>query len=312
MPAAGRVAHELWCPPGTPLDAVQRLVLARYPAATLDGPDRVLTRHSRLSAPERDDRDHLVWTARTLRERSEPPWPGQTDPNGLYRAFAGGMPVLEERRVLDLLIGVARRCGGSLVVDAEGEHPHDLPVDRWGRLDLRLLSPVELDPHQVLAAVSGVEPTARLAMGGFEFEPAPMDTDDLPQLVREMSRHERLEVTAYSQLQDETALGGPDLLDAFAVQAPLGGFGTLVVEAHAEDDLPALVRLRGWPGVVGYDVRWLPVDPSQAETDRPDEAFRAARVAVRPRVRAVTRAVAELAPGEVLDADGLPVDRYAL
>ena len=59
-------------------------------------------------------------------------------------------------------------------------------------------------------------------------------------------------------------------------------------------------------------MRWHAPDPAQAETDAPDEAFRAARVAVRPRLRAVTLAVAELAPGEVLDADGLPVDRYAL
>ncbi len=107
-------------------------------------------------------------------------------------------------------------------------------------------------------------------------------------------------------------LAGPDLLDAFAVECSLGGLGTLVVEAHAEDDLPSPVRLRDWPGVIAYEVRWLPADPVQAQTDAPDEAFRAARVAVRPRVRAVTRAVAELAPGEVLDADGLPVDRYAL
>lgn len=312
MPPDGRVAHELWCPPGTDLQAVQRLVLARYPTATLDGDERVLTRHSRLSAPERDDRDRLVWTASTLRERSDAPLPGQTDPHGLYQAFPNGMPVLEERRVLDLLIGVSRRCGGSLVVDVEGEHPRDLPVDALGRVDLRVLSPVELDPHQVLAAVGGVEPTARLAMEGFDFEPDPMVADDLPEIVRGMSRQDRLEAAAYSQVHDEAALAAPDLLDAFAVEAPMGGLGTLVVEAHAEDDLPALVRLREWPGVIAYEVRWVPPDPVQAETDRPDEAFRAARVAVRPRVRAVTRAVAELAPGEVLDADGLPVDRYAL
>lgn len=312
MSAADRVAHEVWCPPGTDLDVVQRLVLARYPTATPDGDGRVLTRHSRLSAPERHDRDQLVWTARTLRERSDAPWPGQTDPHGLYRAFPDGLPVLEERRVLDLLIGVARRCGGSLVVDAEDDHPRELAVDPLGPLDLRVLSPVELEPHQVLAAVRGPEPAARLAMDGYDVEPDPMGEDDLPDIVRAMSRHDRLEAAAFSQARDAVALAGPDLLDAFAVEVPLGGLGTLVVQAHAEDDLPALLRLREWPGVIGYDVRWVPRDPAQAETDEPDEAFRAARVAVRPRVRAVTRAVAELAPGEVLDSDGLPVDRYAL
>ncbi len=315
MTSDRRVVHELRCPPGTDTDAVQRLVLARYPSATpaVRGDDLVLTRHSRLTPPERRAEDRLVWTAHTLRERSEDaPLPGQVDPHGLHRAFPAGLPVLEERRVLDLLIGLARRCCGSLVLDVEGEDPVDLPVDALGRLDLRVLSPIELDPHQVLAAARGAEPTARLAMDGVEFRPAPSAPEDLPEIVREMSRHDRLEATAYSEVHDAAALAGPDLLDAFAVDCPLGGLGTLVVEAHAEDDLPALVRLREWPDVIAYDVRWVPPDPAQAETDRPDEAFRAARVAVRPRVGALTRAVAELAPGEVLDADGLPVDRYAL
>ena len=127
-----------------------------------------------------------------------------------------------------------------------------------------------------------------------------------------MGRHDRAEATAFSQVHDERALAAPDLLDAYAVEADLGGLGTLVVEARAEDDLPALVRERGWPDVIAYEVRWHAPDPTQAETDVPDEAFRAARVAARPRLRAVTLAVAELAPGEVLDADGLPVDRYGL
>ena len=214
--------------------------------------------------------------------------------------------------MLDLLIGIARRCGGSVLVDAGTEAQRPLAVDPLGRLDLRVLSPVALDPHQVLAATSRSEPTARLAMDGYEFVPDEMLEEDLPDVVRGMGRHDRAEATAFSQVHDEQALAAPDLVDAFAVEADLGGLGTLVVEARAEDDLPALVRERGWPDVIAYEVRWHAPDPAQAETDVPDEAFRAARVAVRPRLRAVTLAVAELAPGEVLDADGLPVDRYAL
>ncbi len=311
-PAPAEAVHELWCPPGTDLDAVDRLVLARYPGSWLDGDVRVLTRHSTLSAAELDPRDHLVWTARTLRERWDAPLPGQTDPHGLYRVFADGMPDREERRVLDLLIGLARRCGGSVLVDAASDHPRPLPVDPLGRLDLRVLSPVELDPHQVLGAVARAEPTARLAMDGYDFVPDRMREEDLPDVVRAMGRHDRAEATAFSHARDEEALAGPDVLDAYAVEIPLGGLGALEVEARAEDDLPPLVRERGWSDVVAYDVRWLAPDPRQADTDAPVEAFRAARVAARPRLRAVALAVAELAPGEVLDADGLPVDRYAL
>ena len=136
--------------------------------------------------------------------------------------------------------------------------------------------------------------------------------EHLPELLRRMSRHDRAEAAAFSEVHDRVVLAGPDVLDAYAVDVPLGGLGTVVVEAHDEDDPPPLVRQRGWPEVLSYDVRWVPVDPEQAETDTPDEAFRAARAAVRPRLGAVARAVAELAPGEVLDADGLPVNRYAL
>ena len=264
-PGATQAVHELWCPLGTDLDAVDRLVRARYPSSWLDGDDaRVLTRHSTLSAAEVDPRDHLVWTARTLRERWDAPLPGQTDPHGFYRVFADGMPDREERRVLDLLIGLARRHGGSLLVDAGTGTPSPLPVDPLGRLDLRVLSPVALDPHQVLAAVVRSEPTARLATEGYEFVPDPMRDDDLPDLVRQMGRHDRAEATAYSQVHDEKALAAPDLLDAFAVEADLGGLGTLVVEARAEDDVPALVREREWPDVIAYEVRWHASDPAQA------------------------------------------------
>jgi hypothetical protein len=304
--------HELWCPPGTPALTLDRLVLARYPSAQVDGDRRVLTRHSTLAGPRLDARDELVWTARTPRERGDAPRPGQTDPHGLYRVFPDGMPDREERRVLGLLLGLARRTGGSLVVDVGTDQPRPLPVDPLGRLDLQVLSPVALDPHQVLAAARSQEPSARLAMDGADFVPDPMPDEHLPELLRRMSRHDRAEAAAFSEVHDRAALAGPDVLDAYAVDVPLGGLGTVVVEAHDEDDPPPLVRHRGWREVLSYDVRWVPVDPEQAETDTPDEAFRAARAAVRPRLGAVARAVAELAPGEVLDADGLPVNRYAL
>ena len=113
-----------------------------------------------------------MWTARTLRERWDAPLPGQTDPHGLYRVFADGMPDREERRVLDLLIGIARRCGGSVLVDAGTETPRPLPVDPLGRLDLRVLSPVALDPHQVLAATSAERAHSHGSpWTGYEFVP---------------------------------------------------------------------------------------------------------------------------------------------
>lgn len=309
---AERVGHELWLPAGTGVDVVARLVRHRYPAATAtpDG-DLTLTRHSVLRGDE--TRGHLVLTADTLRERGDAPLPGQVDPVGWYRAFPDGVPDREERRVLDLLVALARRLRGSLVLGASDGPGRSLAPDPVGLLDLRVLSDVALDPHQVLAAAQQAEPSARLAMDGVAFEPRPESEPDLPDLVREMDPAARAEVEAFSRWADEQALAAPDLLDAFAVEVPLDDvLGTVVVEAHAEDDLPPPVRDRGWSDACAYEVRWLPADPLQAETDLPDAAFLAAREVVRPRLRAVARAVAELAPGEVLDADGFPVDRWSL
>jgi hypothetical protein len=311
--AAERSGHELWLPAGTRLGDVTRLVRTRYPAATptADG-GLTLTRHSVLSAVEEAVRGQLVVTVDTLRERGDAPLPGQVDPVGWYRVFPDGVPEREERRVLDLLVGVARRLGGSLVVATPDGRGASLAVDPVGTIDLRVLSPEALDPHQVLGATRAVEPTARLAMDGVAFEPQPVPEHDLPDLVRAMDPAERARVEAFSRRADERALAAPDVLDAYAVEVPLDDLGTVVVEAHLEDDPPPLVRARGWPDVLGYEVRWLPVDPLQAETDAPDDDFRAARAAVRPRLRALARAVAELAPGELLDADGFPVDRWSL
>lgn len=309
--SAERVGHELWLPAGTAVDAVARLVRHRYPSASATSEGGLtLTRHSSLRGDR--TRGHLVLTADTLRERGDAPLPGQVDPVGWYRAFPDGVPEREERRVLDLLVGLARRLGGSLVLATPDGRGTSLAVDPDGVLDLRVLSPVALDPHQVLGATQQVEPTARLAMDGVAFESRPPSEHDLPELVRAMDPAARAEVEAFSRWTDEQALAAPDALDAYAVEVPLGDLGTVVVEAHAEDDPPPPVRARGWTDVCAYDVRWLPVDPLQAETDVPGTAFRAARTSVRPRLRALARAVAELAPGEVLDADGFPVDRWSL
>jgi hypothetical protein len=311
--AAERAAHELWLPAGTDPGALARLVRTRYPAAsaTADG-GLVLTRHSRLSAIEDDVRGRFVVTIDTLRERGDAPLPGQVDPVGWYRVFPDGVPEREERRVLDLLVGLARRLGGALVVATPDGRGAAVAVDPVGAIDLRVLSQVALDPHQVLGAALPLEPSAHLAMDGVAFAPRPASEDDLPELVRAMDPAARAEVEAFSRRADEQALAAPDVLDAYAVQVPLGDLGTVVVEAHAEDDPPPHVRALGWPDVLAYEVRWLPVDPMQAETDAPDEAFRVARTAVRPRLRALARAVAELAPGELLDADGFAVDRWSL
>lgn len=321
-PDAGAV-HELWLPPGTDPVLVHRLVDDRYPhSRRIDDADRPgrwsLSRWSTLSAPEIDPSGHVVWTVRTLRERDEPPLPGTTDPDGLYRAFPQGRPVLEEGRVLTALLGLARRLGGELLFDvgADGSG-RTLRPDPLARIDLSVYSPVAIEPEVLVAVIAGVEPTAKIAMDGTPwkgpmFEPGDPYAEPQTDFLAAVGPVERAEVAAFSEGYDAATLAQPDTLDAFAVEVDLDWAGLVVVEAHAEDQLPPQLRGLGWIEPVAYDVRWLAVESEQAEVDAPSGAYRHARATALPRLLAVTKAVAQAAAGRVVDADGFSVDPHLL
>jgi hypothetical protein len=118
---------------------------------------------------------------------------------------------------------------------------------------------------------------------------------------------------------DMASLGAPDVLDAYAVIAPLGPgghHGAVEVLVHvAEPDEPA-ARTQDWGRrpFVTYEVRWLCTEPDAVERERraPDERYVATRARVAPVVVTVTRAVIEAASGIVTDEDGFWLDRYRL
>ncbi len=312
-PRLRQAVHQLWLPAGSNGAAVEQLVVSRCPGSVRTEDGLSISRHSSLVFPACGARGALVWTARTLRERDEPVRPGRTDPDGLYRVFAQGMPLREERRVVDLLLGLARRLGGGLLVDVDENGGRPLPVDPLARIDLRVLSMEQLSPEMVRAAVVTHEPTARLAMDGVEWEGPLVDRSGDPgALVARMSAQELARVDAVCSASDARALAHGDVLDAYALEIDLDADGVLVVEAHAEDDPPPQVLALGWTDVVAYDVRWVARDETEAESDVPDERHCAARAAVRPRLHLVARTLVEMASGMVLDASGFVVDRYEL
>ena len=312
-PRLRQAVHQLWLPAGSNGAAVEQLVRLRCPGSVRTDDGLSISRHSTVTSPAHGARGALVWTARTLRERDEPVQPGRTDPDGLYRVFARGMPVREERRVVDLLLGLARRLGGGLMVDVDEAGGRPLPVDPLARIDLHVLSMQQLSPEMVRAAVLTHEPTARLAMAGVEWQgPLADRSSDHGAVVFGMTAQELARVDAVCLASDTRAMAHGDVLDAYAVEIDLGAGGVLVVEAHAEDDPPPQVLAQGWTDVIAYDVRWVARDETQAESDVPDEDHCAARAAVRPRLQRVARTLVELAPGMVLDASGFVVDRYDL
>ncbi len=234
--APSGAVHELWLPPDTDPVLVQRLVDDRYPhARRIDDPTRpgrwALSRWSTLSAPEIDPSGRVVWTVRTLRERDEPPLPGTTDVDGLYRAFPDGRPILEEGRVVAALLGMARRLGGELLLDVGPDGSgRVLRPDPLARVDLSVYSVVGIEPDVMRAVVAGVEPTATVAMEGAPwcgpmFGPGDWYSEPQTEFLAAVSPAQRAEVAAFSDAFDAEALAAPDTLDAYAVEVDLAWAG---------------------------------------------------------------------------------------
>src|SRR5690606_24779397 len=157
------VEHLLAVPGGvTPAD-VAVLVASRFQASrweqdaepavlrlsrftTMTGPLAVAgSTAERLGLPAATAHAYLV---QVPPERGEPPWPGSADPDGLSRAFPDALPVREEARVLELLVGICRRVHGALRVAGTGLV---LRPDPEALVDLLVCTDVWLEPEAALA-----------------------------------------------------------------------------------------------------------------------------------------------------------------
>jgi hypothetical protein len=255
---------------------------------------------------------HQAWIANTLTERGDPPRPGTLDPTGVSRAFPTGLPVREEGRVVDFLVATARRLGG--VVRFHGSGLMVAPVPD-GALDLRVYSPLWLEPEAALGIARLVVPRFELAIDWHAFVPQPLRpaADTLGgglDLGLDSDSVQRADILARAAVRDTEALSGEQTLDRYALTADLGPAGTLVIEISGTEEPPGALRAVPWAedGAVEYCVRWISVDPNNLLMEFPPAGHCQTRAQMANLLAGLARVVHHTVGGEVLDADGFPID----
>ena len=207
----------------------------------------------------------------TPRSRAEP----VRRPDGLNRCFPDGLPTGAELSGLELLLALARRLGGAVRPVGASEA---LVPEVASALETRVISPTWIRVADVAAVASQEGDGVEVAVEG----------DTGPE-----------------------ALARPDGTP-FLVHLPLGPAGAVVVEGA--------VAVRPEPAVAGeafgagpmavYDVRWQAPDEQWHLDEHLEGMARACRERARAPIAAITRTLAELGGGAVVDADGFLVDRY--
>ena len=196
-------------------------------------------------------------------------------PDGLHRCFPDGLPGGAELSGLELLLGLARRLGGA--VRPVGAREALVP-EVAAAVETRVISPTWVRASDVAAVCAQEGDGVEVAVEG--------DTS-------------------------AEALARPDGTP-FHVHLPLGPAGAVVVEGA--------VALRPEPAVAGeafgagpmavYDVRWLAPDDQWHLDEHLEGVAMACRERARTPIAAITRTLAELSGGAIVDADGFLVDRY--
>ena len=320
--------HLLLVPTTVDPEVVSALVADRHPSSDLhEAGELSLGRHSRLTGPYELSLEDAVDTAVPLPwtvcycldapvEREAPPLPGTDDRDGFAFAFPDGLPWRDEGRALHMLVSIARRIGGA--VRTAGSLELILP-DPERAVDYVVHAPAWLEPDVLLGIVQRDLPGAQLAVQGEDWSGPPdeayseaLGAADVAGNALSVGQLEALHARA--DQVDMDVLGGPAVIDAFAIVADMGGDGLIEVRTHLSDgEAPAVTR-EPWSGqeFVTYEVRWINVDPAAREQRVPTKAFRVSRSRIAPLIAHAARAIVEATHGVVLDEDGFRVDRYFL
>ncbi len=215
----------------------------------------------------------MVYDLEVERSPREPDAPPRR-PDGLHRSFPDGLPTGAELAGLELLLALARRLGGAL--RTAGAH-EAIVADPSTALETRVLSPTWIRVADVAAVCADEGDGIEVAVQG----------DTSPQA---------------QELPDGTP---------FTVRLPVGPAGdVVVVAAVAVGPEPAVAGEAFGAGPMAvYDVRWQAPDPQWQLAEHLEGTALACRERVRGPIASVTRTLAELGGGAVVDADGFLVDR---
>ncbi|MDR2114364.1 MAG: hypothetical protein LBO75_03695 [Bifidobacteriaceae bacterium] len=249
-----------------------------------------------------------AWIANTLTERGDPPFPGTLDPTGVSRAFTTGLPVREEGRIVNFLVAVARRLGGVVRFYDSGIMVAPVPD---GALDLRVYSPLWLEPEAALVTARTVVPRFQLAIDWHPYVPPPTRPPEVSGIPGwDLTPGQRAELLRQTTLRDAEALAGEQSLDRFALTADLGPAGTLTIEITGVDQTPGALRGVPWAseGAVEYNVRWIPCEPKNLLMEFPPADHCQTRAQMANLLAGIARVIHQTVGGEVLYAYGIPID----
>ncbi|WP_380163716.1 hypothetical protein [Jannaschia sp. R86511] len=281
-----RDRHLLLVPTVVPVDQVDSLVRCWYPRSDLAGTGTAdLGGQAGLNGPHELDMESAVtadvptpWSvAYDLEVDPAPRDDGRPvrRPDGLHRSFPDGLPTGAELAGLELLLALARRLGGGVRPVGAGEV---LVPECASALETRVVSPTWIRAADVAAVCAQEGDGVETAVEG----------DTSPE-----------------------ALSRPDGTP-FVVRLPLGPAGDVVVEGMvAERPEPSVAGEAFAAGPMAvYDVRWLAPDEEWRLVEHLEGMAMACRERARAPMASITRALAELGGGAVVDADGFLVDRY--
>ncbi|WP_127841389.1 hypothetical protein [Actinomyces wuliandei] len=303
--------------------------LQLFPGVTLQGPWEVdAEMRGLLEAPEWTTQLMILDCPRT-RAGAQPKELAGLDP--LSDAFPAAQPTGVELEALSRLRSIARRLAGALRLvpgAPNGDQPVIVEPSPEVSASLTVYAPVWMGPEDLSALLGEVAPgmspalTASHPTGAIGLDA--VDPDKLERLVERIGADvfeeawrssERARAQAEAEEARAAASGGyiEEVRDRYAVVAPVDpereGWGQIEVQVGATDGLPLAVRGERWArgAVLSYDLRWKPVDETEAYLEVVSRARRRERQAARDLVEELATVLVGAVSGVAVDDDGFLV-----
>lgn len=247
-------------------------------------------------------------------DRGDAPEPGFSDPHGIYRAFPQGIPERAEERMINLMLAIARRLDGAVLVGDSGVL---LVPDPDGAIDMHVWAEYWLDPDDLLTVTQKVVPTAYLTLDGPEWTgPSAEAAIDMARGTDEMTPEQVQELHDFSDQFDHARMNEAQVLDGYAVAINVGDNsegGVIEVGVDTPEEVDPAVKNVPWINTATrYTIRWIPEDEELLNHEAPPAEFVQLRENIIDTIGSLAGTVADAAHGIIVDADGLLVDKYQL